>query len=364
MYGGVSMKKSKTNLMYASALLSTLFLFVFLFLYSCGGGSSGGSDGDSDDTGTYSDTSLKGAWLTVASTPISEERGYYIMDGNGNITEYGAFGMETPGHYTVDADGSIDFIHTGTSDVYDLTGQLTSETSFTMQGTVNGDPVSVQFGKVTDTSICQGTWTGTVSGHDISFTVNELGEITSSTGIFAPLSGHMFSLNGMATAFFSTGIQAEYNEIMLAGTFANNSFDGISIIDIEGYDDGAMLLTQSSDSNDDAVTIVDFVGTWTGSGTFTSQEDSEVTTNTDPLIITIAGDQLIANDITGTVSDGIWYLEIANPSPSNPDCTEWSVSGIAWLEENATELHIEASGTFCGSGGGKQGTYTGVYHKQ
>ena len=66
-----------------------------------------------------------------------------------------------------------------------------------------------------------------------------------------------------------------------------------------------------------------------------------------------------------SISDlgGIWMGSITSTGSSLPDCINWDVSGSGSLESQ-TKMNLECSGTFCGSGGGQEASFSGTLTKQ
>jgi len=109
-------------------------------------------------------------------------------------------------------------------------------------------------------------------------------------------------------------------------------------------------------------TLEDFVGTWSGSGTMVTANESE----TGDIFLTVfsngAGTFVTITDHTDeftissfAVIDGVLHFEWPNPDPDSNDCLGWDVH--ATLSIDGT---FKTVGTVCGSGGGIAGTVSGT----
>jgi hypothetical protein len=109
-----------------------------------------------------------------------------------------------------------------------------------------------------------------------------------------------------------------------------------------------------------------FVGTWQGTITFTGGTGW---TDQGILSVRLSGDNLIGyvTRVSEPVvmrlrmisfANGIYSFEMVCANPDDPDCQTWNVTGTLTIS-GTTILQLSASGTFCGPGGGIQGTVTG-----
>ena len=144
----------------------------------------------------------------------------------------------------------------------------------------------------------------------------------------------------------------------------------LGLVTIIGTGGGSSSNNGSSGDPIDDATMNDFVGTWAGNIEFTS--DTESFTEPITLNVSIEGDNLVgmlvfddgeSDILTGTVSNGMWHFDIISSDPSDPDCANWDVSGISELFDDFNEMEISASGTFCGAGGGQQGSFVGTLYR-
>ena len=193
----------------------------------------------------YSNATLYGPWLIEVP---EEARVFIIGDGMGSLTGHAMFNeADPPGSYQVQPDGA----YTLTTNFEDIAvtflGTLTSPT----EGTLRVDTMIGTITKVVDISICQGTWSGTLteSGtsntYEITFTVDQNGQITSLTGFAGPIAGQMFSQTGRAIAFFTTGRTDPYNQIKITGNISGNSLSGAYEINNGDDEDGIVTLIRN-----------------------------------------------------------------------------------------------------------------------
>jgi hypothetical protein len=203
----------------------------------------------------FTNASLKGIWISSASTiSTNKERAYFILDGNGKITDTGGFGMNTanPGTYSVSSHGaiSITFNATNASESMTVTGNMVSSSEFLINAEYQGTPETIYFDKVTDPSLCKGTWTGTVTGygisdHAISFTVDPSGVISNFTGFSGTVTGKIFGLNGVASAHCITSEIAPFDEFSIVGALSGNTITGYFIAD-QNATAGTAVLNRTS----------------------------------------------------------------------------------------------------------------------
>jgi hypothetical protein len=120
-----------------------------------------------------------------------------------------------------------------------------------------------------------------------------------------------------------------------------------------------------------AATINDFVGVWKGSGIFVAADETQNISIV--LNLSVEGSALVGSfvtdkdepvSITGNVANGIFTFEVPSSDPNNPNCLNWDVTATASLDENLTTMSLEFTGTFCGPGGGKPGTFSGTLIKK
>lgn len=178
----------------------TIFLFLFtLFALLC----------VSNVSAQYSNASLNGAWFAKNFEPDA----YIIFDGQGNISEFGAYDGVTGanvGTYSVTTSGYF----SGSLLSHPLTGQF-----------INPDSISFTDGihslsRMPNPGALYGTWTGSILDvGTYTFTVNELGKIISPSS----MSGHIFSKNGQVVGFINTKEIGCWEKMQLTGTYSNNT---------------------------------------------------------------------------------------------------------------------------------------------
>ena len=130
--------------------------------------------------------------------------------------------------------------------------------------------------------------------------------------------------------------------------------------------------SDDGDNCDFEATIDDYIGTWVGIGVFNAELEDDSGSREATLILQLSGENMLSgtvdngyesNNISGSVSGSIFTFIFLNNAPDSPDCINWDVSGSASLESQ-TKMNLECSGTFCGSGGGQQASYSGTLTKQ
>lgn len=119
-----------------------------------------------------------------------------------------------------------------------------------------------------------------------------------------------------------------------------------------------------------AATTTDFVGLWRGTGTFVAAGE----TNSGTMTVRLSKDGsslvgLVVYDckfsITGPVQGGVFTFAIhpCDEDIGDPDCANFDVSATATLDQSLKTMSINATGTFCGDGGGQPGTLSATLSK-
>jgi hypothetical protein len=251
-----------------NASIITLVVVLVLTLISFGVGSAAG----------YSNETLSGAWLLISN---DKPNAYFIGNGSGGIIEHAMFNEDSPpGSYQVQSNGSLnvnfDIIQNNNHQTIITAGNLTSSTEGTLEGTGVFEGLTANIYKVTDLSVCVGTWTGTLTEYDttgsntynITFIVNSNGAITSFSGLERglepPVSGNMFYESGYLVAYFKTGSynpfnihRDPYNQVRFHGSLSGNNITGTYDIDAGEGHGGTFLLTRS-----EGTTTADFNWVW------------------------------------------------------------------------------------------------------
>ena len=143
----------------------------------------------------YSNASLSGAWYGKGFNPDA----YLIFDGNGNVTELGAYGgvsNSNVGTYSVNGSGFLSGNLKLGDETFPLTGQFVTSDSI-----IIGAEISLL--KIPDSASLSGTWSGSITNSDfetLNFTIDNQGSIVNPTS----WSGHVFEKNGMVVGFFET----------------------------------------------------------------------------------------------------------------------------------------------------------------
>ena len=120
-----------------------------------------------------------------------------------------------------------------------------------------------------------------------------------------------------------------------------------------------------------AATINEYLGLWQGQGTYVSSANTEhftmsmnLSRNGDLLVglLRVIGNQNPIS-IQGPLVNGVFTFLYPNDDPGDPDCVNWDVTGRAFLDAAGTTMTMILSGTFCGTGSGAQGKFTGTLRK-
>jgi len=120
---------------------------------------------------------------------------------------------------------------------------------------------------------------------------------------------------------------------------------------------------KSDDSNTSS--IDQFVGTWQGPITFSGTEvwdkmatlSIRLSDNVLTGFLTIQDDPDVSRLRQISFANGVMSFALVCSTPEDEDCQNFNVSGTLALNGNAIKINM--SGTFCGNGGGEQGTVTG-----
>jgi len=198
----------------------------------------------------YGNASLSGAWIFYEA---GDNDLYMVFDGAGGIDDIGAFNMG-PSTYQAQPDGALTFTFNGNDGAMTFQGKMTSATT-----AISTDPISGgKLEKVSDISLFQGTWTGTLTEtstaktYNMTFTVDANGRITSLSGFAGPISGRAYGIPDHAVAMIRTGETVNYplsgtnpyNQIQLNGTLSGNSYIGVYAVDNGPGNDGTFILTR------------------------------------------------------------------------------------------------------------------------
>jgi len=203
---------------------------------------------------TYSNTSWDGAWIASGALTC-----YVIFDGNGNITETGLPGTTGgQGSYAVTSQGSI----TGTISFMGNNASLSG--SFTNDSTVSGaimGAFNVTFYKVKNLAVLKGTYDGTATQSNttlpVNFTVDVSGNVTSSTDLPGPISGHVYYSNGKLTGLIKSGATSPFNEIEINSTNYNGTtLTGTATL--TGNVSGTFSLTKSATTSVNTIASAQF----------------------------------------------------------------------------------------------------------
>lgn len=181
--------------------------------------------------------SLEGTWI-VKENQLQYYTTYLIFDGSDIVNECGAFYYSVPaGNYQIYEDSTFSMTITSTYDGEQiLDGMITSEAEAIFYEA--GAAIATMAKVDTDTpSACQGIWSGSLfesnssNTHNVTFSVNIDGKVTSYNGFSQPVTGKVFCQSDNIVAFFNTGEQNAYNQIQFGGTYLGDTMSGDYMID-------------------------------------------------------------------------------------------------------------------------------------
>lgn len=219
-----------------------------------------GGNGDSDDVlgqitdpggparSPYDDNNFSGNWLIN----FGDGAIYFIGDGEGGIIEHsGIISIfvgnypTTPGTYHINSDGSFEIILNGDEGPFNIYGQLTSD----IQGIGTGEQSAWKLHKILDASVCQGTWSGTLTPFggesiELSFSVDTSGRISHVSGKYTIEAGRMYKQDEFTVIRMTTDdFNGEYNQISLMdGNFSGQAVNGTYEIDTADNPAGDLYL--------------------------------------------------------------------------------------------------------------------------
>lgn len=170
------------------------------------------------ETADCSDAMWNGPWLAIVSGVQPYDYAVYmIFDGMGTIDEMGAFNVpDSAGMYAVAPDCSVSgYIWT---DGYEpFSGAILTDSTASIE--LEGMGLTIPLLKVQDIGALEGCWMGhfledsTGIWSNVTIQIDGSGNITSSTGFPAPISGKIFTVSGYLAGFFvefSPGPPVEY----------------------------------------------------------------------------------------------------------------------------------------------------------
>lgn len=171
----------------------------------------------------YSNATLNGAWYAGGFNPDT----YMIFDGNGNITELGAYDIDNNGvkvgTYSVTPTGGFTGAIVTDGQTYQITGQFVNSDSI---GNIRGSGMSsCTLTRISNPGMLSGKWTGDFNGvqDNFAFELGASGKIINDTKVVA---GHFFVKNGNIIGFKSGNETDCWNEARFTGTYGNNVMSG------------------------------------------------------------------------------------------------------------------------------------------
>lgn len=200
----------------------------------------------------YSDASLDNAWIMAVSDVPGENSVFIIFDGEGGVTEFGAFRMLFPaGTYSVEQDGAlvIDVEHEE-GDQWHFDGQMIDEYTANIVIEMD-DTLSFPMIKVMNEAACSGFWTGSFiqDSTQVTYVIEELvidewGVIQSCIGFAPPVTGRFYVEQDYFVGHFFTGEGEGWDEIGIeSGTFIpNQTMTGVFSLECGDCQDGTFTL--------------------------------------------------------------------------------------------------------------------------
>lgn len=201
----------------------------------------------------YSNATLNGPWRwhSVPFNPDPDSTLCLVFDGNGNITDVLAFQFSKSGStYSVSSSGVFSGSISLDQSLISITGQLISQNILTV--TIADANFTGPFSRITNPGALTDSLVGVLSGNygqkNITLVLNSQGQVISSTGLTAPVSGSVYADSGMFVGHIRTGDLSSnpWNEFTITGTYVNNSLNGILSVDAShstGY--GTVQLTRT-----------------------------------------------------------------------------------------------------------------------
>lgn len=193
-----------------------------------------------------------GTWIALQAGTTNVANIYFGPDGNGTITNFGAFNPGTPpGVYEVASNGYFSGVANDADDgITPFAGQFSPPREIVLTGDITNQASTLL--PVQNVSLCSGAWSGTLTDNTSypgTYGIN----LAVTTNGFATLSGTysgtgwIFSLaatNGAACAFFRTTSPSPFDQIQLNGTLTGNTFSGTYSVDDDNNTEGTVTLTR------------------------------------------------------------------------------------------------------------------------
>lgn len=199
-----------------------------------------------------SDASLDGPWIVIVSgvEPYTYPV-YFTFDGQGTIDDIGSFNIpDSAGTYSFAPDCSLSGYFW--SDGYaPFTGYLDSDTTATIDMGLGAFPML----KVRDVGALEGCWAGsfvqdsTLVGYDVIIHIDEFGEVVSTNGFPASVSGRMFFESSyLAGHLILDAFEGPWQEINIrdATVVADSLMTGTFALDCSDCKGGTLHLIRCS----------------------------------------------------------------------------------------------------------------------
>jgi sugar lactone lactonase YvrE len=203
------------------------------------------------ETAECGDASLDGPWLAIVTgVEPFDYAVYLIFDGMGTIDEMGAFSVpDSAGSYAVAPTCSLSGYLW--SDGYEpFVGEILTDSTASVE--LEGMGLTLPLLKVTDVGALEGCWMGhfledsTGVWSNVTIQIDAAGNISSSTGFPAPISGKIFAESGHLAGFFSEFTPGPPDEYMFldASAVGDSVMSGTYDEDCEGICPGGTFFLQ------------------------------------------------------------------------------------------------------------------------
>jgi hypothetical protein len=179
--------------------------------------------------------SLHGAWISPQFGVTNVGSIYFMANGNGTLTNFGAYNLATPpGFYNVSNAGGVTLTVDALHGTNIITGQFVPPRQILFTGSSTN--LATLALPVANVALCAGTWSGTLTetndpnglkNYSVSLTVATNGSVNLS-GDFTG-AGWMFSLaptNGALASFFTTTSAGNYDQFSITATLNGNAITG------------------------------------------------------------------------------------------------------------------------------------------
>jgi photosystem II stability/assembly factor-like uncharacterized protein len=181
---------------------------------------------------TYNNATLNGPWFGFLNPldPYNDQFGYMVFDGLGHIIDGSQFPFQTTGTYSVNPDGSFTANLINGSMTVPFEGQLSSPTEAigsAMGMTFNFHKIANP-GTLKDKIVGTLTTTGGCGVRDVTFNIDNNGNIISATGLTGPVTGRVYTDLGVFLGHIKTGEPINGWHLFSIKGYYNNSNNNLT----------------------------------------------------------------------------------------------------------------------------------------